>query len=167
MDRQRLIDELTHSTQTIGGYFELSEADFGKSYAPNKWSVRQLLAHLTDCELVNLGRFCTSVAEPGSPVAPFSENDWATALHYERRPRAATAVLFRGLRVTLMHYLETLPDELLGNSSHHPEKGAMSGWNWVELAIGHAAHHGSQIEAAVSGRPWVKPTIPNAARFGA
>ena len=167
MDRKRLLDELKQNTRELGARFELPEAQLERSYAPGKWTVRQLLAHLADSEFINLGRFCMAVAEPGSVVAPFSENRWASELGYDRRPRESAAQLFLGARQTLQHYVQTLPEELLSRSCVHPEKGPLDGWSWVELAIGHAAHHMSQIDAAASGEAWVKPAIANASRFGA
>jgi uncharacterized damage-inducible protein DinB len=167
MNRRELLDTLTRNTDQMQRRLVLPTSAMDRSYGPGKWNVRQLLAHLADCEFINLWRFCRAVAEPGSTVDAFSENGWAKELRYETRPQPASAELFSGARATLTHYADTLPEATLDHACRHPEKGLMSGWDWIDLAIGHTTHHMSQIDAAVAGEPWVKPEIENAGRFGA
>ena len=167
MNRIEKIDALTRNADALTPHFELSADDLARSYGDGKWTVRQLLAHLADCEFVNLYRFCKGVAEPACNVDVFEEGQWAVELCYAERDALALGALFSGARNMLIQHTRMLSDEALERTSSHPEKGSMSGNDWIELAVGHVSHHLSQIDAALAGAPWVKPTIQNSHRFGA
>jgi hypothetical protein len=47
-----LIRELERTRDETLRYFSLGDADLARTYAPGKWSVRHLLNHLTDSEIV-------------------------------------------------------------------------------------------------------------------
>jgi hypothetical protein len=139
----------------------------GKTYAPGKWKVNQILAHVADCEFINLWRFLKAVAEPGSNVEVFEENDWATRLDYAKRPVDVSRDIFLAARNMLIHHMEKMPEERLLGECHHPEKGTMPGWRWARLTVGHCQHHLGQIEAARAGKPWVRTTSPDDKLYGA
>lgn len=167
MDRQYLVRRLADNAERIGGHFAAPEAELERTYAPGKWTVRQLLAHLADCELINYWRFGRAVAEPGSPVEFFEENDWAARFDYAHRPAEIGRDLFLGARRALIHAVETLPEDRLESACSHPEKGLLPGWRWAALAIGHSEHHAGQIEAARAGKPWIKVAGPDDWMYGA
>ncbi len=148
-------------------FFALSDAELERTYAPGKWTIRQLLAHLADREYINLWRFSRAAAEPGSKVASFEENDWARRLDYAHRPAVISRDLFAGARHALMQMVGALPEERLLSTCVHPEKGEMPAWRWARLAINHCEHHHGQIEAARDGIPWVKKLTENSWEFGA
>src|SRR6266545_7076812 len=55
----------------------LDSAALDAAPAPGKWSVRQILAHLADCELVFGFRFRQTVAEDNPTLQPFDQDRWA------------------------------------------------------------------------------------------
>jgi len=157
MNRAELLARLQDTTLQLLAHASAPEKELDRSYAPGKWTARQVLAHLADVEVVNLWRFLMAVSEPGSEAGAFDENRWAEQLQYERRPGAVSGEVIRGARTLLLHLVETLPEATLQNSNLHPEKGVMSGFDWAALIDDHARHHLGQIDAARRGTTWTPP----------
>jgi len=76
-------------------------------YAPDKWTVREVIGHLTDSERVFAYRALRFARSDATPLPSFDENEWAKASNADSRPlpelvaelsavRAATLTLFRG-----------------------------------------------------------------------
>lgn len=167
MQRQTLVAHLRSNRDRILRSTALPEPAFERTYGIGKWSIRQVLAHLADTEFIGLWRFCRAVAEPGSTVEAFDEPRWASALEYAKRPARGAIDLFASARATLLHYAETLEDDRLAHACSHPEKGPMTGWDWLALIPAHADHHASQIEAAAAGTPWEPRVTADSWKYGA
>lgn len=76
-------------------------------YEPGKWSIREVVAHMSDAERVFSYRALTFARGDTTPLPSFDENEWAKASNAGARPmsalveeivavRAATVALFRG-----------------------------------------------------------------------
>src|ERR1700685_2126077 len=48
-----------------------------QSPAPGKWSAREILCHLADCEIVFAFRFRQALAEDYHVIQPFDQDRWA------------------------------------------------------------------------------------------
>lgn len=77
-------------------------------YAPGKWSVTEVIGHLSDAERVFTYRALRFARNDTTPLAGFSESDYVPAARFDDRTlpdvaaeyaavRAATLSLFRGL----------------------------------------------------------------------
>src|SRR4051812_32778221 len=53
-----------------------SEAQFERSYAPGKWTARQVLIHLAQTELALTTRARFALTQPGYMAQAFSQDDW-------------------------------------------------------------------------------------------
>ena len=56
---------------------ELSPDGLERSYAPGKWTARQILCHLADCEIAFSFRLRQALAEPNHVIQPFDQDEWA------------------------------------------------------------------------------------------
>ncbi len=85
----------------------ISEEKSTFAYAPGKWTIREVLGHLTDTERVFTYRALTFARADASPLPSFDENAWAVASNATHRSiedhiddfiavRASTLALFRG-----------------------------------------------------------------------
>jgi uncharacterized damage-inducible protein DinB len=112
--------------------------------APGKWSVREVVAHLADCEIA-FG-FRLRQVHAGEPlIQPFDQDAWARA--YDGYSAASALAAFTALRawnVLFVHGLSEA-DKLL--SATHPERGEMTLWTVVETMGGHDLHHLRVLEA--------------------
>ena len=117
---------------------------FERSYAPGKWSARQILAHLAQTELALTTRARFALSTPGYVAQPFSQDDWVPLDQgAEARTALDAYIVLRKLNVEMWRRLS--PDQL-ARSFQHPEYGELSvSWIMSQLA-GHDIHHLKQIE---------------------
>ncbi|MGA3210804.1 MAG: DinB family protein [Terriglobales bacterium] len=113
--------------------------------APGKWTIRQVVAHLADSELVVAARIRWIVAEPGSLLKAFDQDKWAGTLGYEHQSPEDSLELFRSLRRITAAMLRHLPESAWARSGRHEERGEMTLLQMVESYKGHAEHHAQQI----------------------
>lgn len=115
-----------------------------RSPAPDKWSVRDILAHLADCEVVFAFRLRQALAEDYHVVQPFDQDRWAaTYSHYDAR--AALAV-FTAVRQWNLALIAGLGPEARAKLLTHPERGEMTFQVVLETMAGHDLNHLGQIE---------------------
>src|SRR6201996_3829808 len=55
----------------------VSPETLNRSPAPGKWSVRDILCHLADCEVVFAFRLRQALAEDHHVIQPFDQDTWA------------------------------------------------------------------------------------------
>src|SRR6185369_14077725 len=65
--------------------------------APGKWSPREILCHLADCEIVFAYRLRQTLAQPGHVIQPFDQDDWAKT--YPAYATGAALAVFSATRV--------------------------------------------------------------------
>jgi len=149
-DRTQLLADLRRTRDLTLPYFSYPPEIVASSYAPGKWSVRQLLMHLTDHESVVLDRLRRTAADPAETVLlpGYDQDAWANGLFYQSRSLTVAARLYDGARSSLIELIELLPADLEGRSGLHSQRGRMTllqqGDTW-----GHNDHHLVQIRAAV------------------
>ena len=116
--------------------------------APGKWSIRQILVHLADCELVFGFRLRQTVAEGHHTVQPFDQDRWAVQSDsYD----AFTALeTFTAVRRWNILFLSALPAEAFTKTMTHPERGTMTLQVVVETMGGHDLNHVKQIHRLTS-----------------
>ncbi len=156
IDRAELLGRLKRGRDEYLRHCEAPVGDLAKTYAPGKWTVGMMLAHLADCETVYAWRFLRAASEPRSAVEVFDENVWASRLDYETRPVAVSKAAFDGNRAAFIHWVETLPEDRLTSQATHPERGLVAAFQFASLTANHALHHCEQIDAARRGVPWEK-----------
>lgn len=114
------------------------------SPAPGKWSVREILCHLADCEIVFAYRLRQTLAEPHHTIQPFDQDIWAdNYAAYDAESALAVFSAVRGFNVKL---IASLPAEALSRPVTHPERGTMTFETIVETMGGHDLNHLAQIE---------------------
>ena len=111
--------------------------------APGKWSVREVVAHLADCEIAFGFRLRQALAGE-SHIQPFDQDAWARAYGvYSADFALATFTALRAWNVAFVSGL-TEADKLL--PTFHPERGEMVLWTVVETMGGHDLHHLAKLE---------------------
>ena len=97
------------------------ETDFTPS--PGKWSIRQIIAHLADAELVAAQRFRQVIAEDNPTLEAFDQDAWARNLGYARRQPKQALESFRRLRSDNYELLKELPEAAFERTGIHSERG--------------------------------------------
>ncbi|HUJ21006.1 MAG TPA: DinB family protein [Bryobacteraceae bacterium] len=121
------------------------ETDF--TPAPGKWSVRQIIAHLADTELVAAHRFRQVIAEDNPTLVAYNQNAWATNLDYARRQPKQSLETFRRLRAENYDLLKALPEAAFERSGTHTERGQQTLRQMLDTFADHVESHARQMQA--------------------
>ena len=117
-------------------------------YAPGKWSPRQILAHLADCELVYSFRLRQILAEENPTLQPFDQAAWAN--RYAAYEVPAAIALFQGNREWNLALLSTVTPADFARPGLHPERGPVTFQTIVETMAGHDLNHLQQLQIVVN-----------------
>jgi uncharacterized damage-inducible protein DinB len=123
---------------------DLSPAQIDHSPALGKWSIREIVAHLADCEIVFSFRLRQTLAEDHPTIQPFDQSLWGD--RYAAYDFASALSLFHAARNWNLRLLTTLDEDDRHSPTTHPERGTMTFWTIVETMAGHDINHLQQIE---------------------
>jgi uncharacterized damage-inducible protein DinB len=118
--------------------------------APGKWSARDILCHLADCEVVFAFRLRQALAEDHHRIQPFDQEKWARP--YAAQHADAALATFEAVRNWNIALLRTVTADQLDKRVMHPERGDMTFATIVETMGGHDLNHLKQLEA-IADRP--------------
>jgi hypothetical protein len=114
--------------------------------APGKWSIRQIIAHLADSELVCAHRMRQIIAEDNPTLIAFDQDAWTRNLDYARRKPKQSLETFRRLRAENYELLKGVPEEAYARAGNHNERGPVTLRAQVELLAQHAESHARQLQ---------------------
>jgi hypothetical protein len=126
-----------------------------KRPAPGKWSIAEIVAHISDTELVSGYRIRAILGQPGTAIIGFDQDAWVTALHYDKRDLKKSYEQYRALREANLALLKSLAPEQWKHAGIHNERGPESVETILRMMAGHDLNHFEQIErilAAKKGR---------------
>jgi len=112
--------------------------------APGKWSARDILCHLADCEIVFAFRLRQTLAEDHHVIQPFDQNLWAHT--YDKGDTTAALTTFAAVRAWNLALLTGVTPEQRRKRLTHPERGEMPFDAIVETMGGHDLNHVKQLE---------------------
>lgn len=154
--RDVVINQLESTLNDTLAYFDASTALLNKAYAPGKWSMREILVHLSDCETVHLDRLRRLAAEEKPILMAFDQDRWASALLYQQRNLSLAKSQYETARRNVIELARILEPGVDAKTGTHSEAGART-FDWVLTHIPiHNAHHLEQIRAIAEGRTWNK-----------
>ncbi len=139
LERYRKGPELIAAVLTGAAGSELDWAPEGK------WSIRQIVAHLADAEIVGTDRVRRTIAEDNPTLIGYDQNAWARALNYSKRKISDALDVLRKLRAENSELLSSLPPEAFSRPATHNENGAMTLESIVESYATHTEAHARQI----------------------
>jgi hypothetical protein len=121
------------------------ETDFAA--APGKWSIRLLIAHLADSEMVGAQRFRQVIAEDNPSLGAFDQDAWARNLDYARKQPKQSLESFRRVRAENYDLLKSLPESTFERTGVHSERGPLTLRQLLETYADHAESHARQMQA--------------------
>lgn len=145
-DPVEVIASMPDKLQALLG--RLSTEEIEKQPAPGKWSVREIMAHLADCELA-FGFRLRQAAAGVEMIQPFEQDDWAR--NYGEYDFQSAMATYRALRVWNLAFIRSLTVEQRAREVTHPERGTMTVWTIVETMAGHDLHHLVGLEVRLPG----------------
>jgi uncharacterized glyoxalase superfamily protein PhnB len=142
---QAPIDVITSTAQKLHSFIDpLSAAEVDRPPSPGKWSIREIVAHLADCEIVFSFRLRQAIAEDHPIIQPFDQTVWGE--RYGAYDLSSGLALFTAARSWNVKFLTTITEDDRHRPTTHPERGTMTFWTIVETMGGHDINHLRQIE---------------------
>lgn len=129
--------QLEEARATLDG---ITEAGSRHRYAEGKWSLRELLSHVSDVERLFAFRALWFARGLDTPLPGFDENAAVAASGADGVPWSAHRAELAAVRAATLELLRNLPEEAW------MRRGSASGFPFTVRAIafitaGHAAHH--------------------------
>lgn len=125
-----------------------SNEELERAPAPGKWSVREILCHLADCELSFGVRLRQGVAEEHHTIQIFDPDVWAK--HYDGISASDAVDAYTATRQWNVRFLENVVPAALDRPITHPKRGTMTYRHVLETVAGHDRNHILQIERILS-----------------
>jgi hypothetical protein len=124
----------------------LTDRQLDTPEAPGKWSIRQVVEHLADTEMVYGFRSRMIVSHDRPPLQGYDQDLWARTLHSERGHIGETLEELALMRRRNIRFVANLTDAELDRVGLHAERGEESVRRVVALVAAHDLVHLRQID---------------------
>lgn len=122
----------------------IDERHANHRYAPEKWSIKEVVGHVVDTERIFAYR-CLAVARgETAPLPGFEQDDYVAGASFGARSLASLATELRALRAANVALFSSLDADALGRVgtvSGHPMRASAIPW----IIAGHEIHHRSVL----------------------
>ena len=147
-ERQRKIEAYGQAYQILSAALAQFPRDMWQYRpAPDRWTIHEIVIHITDSEANSYIRGRRFIAEPRTQISAYDEMRWATALAYHEQSTEAALELFKWLRSSSYDLIKSLPAEVWSNTLDHPEVGTMTMDDWLDTYERHIPDHIAQMQA--------------------
>ncbi len=150
MSKTEILDLLQDTKLCTILYFELSTKEFNRNYGVAKWSIRQILHHLTDVEYLFIGRLKKIIAEPKQVIWAFDQDAWNETFGYKNEPLTGKKELYSLCREMNCNLIEKFYDNFYQKEFVHNETGLRTLQMEFEKVALHNQKHNQQIKQALS-----------------
>ena len=125
--------------------------------APGKWSIRQIIAHIADSEMVGAHRMRAVIAEENPLLTSYDEKLWVKNLDYAQRKPKQSLESFRRQRAENYELLKNLPESAYARTGNHTEHGTVTLLRLLEIYAEHVENHARQMQVAREEYKKTKP----------
>ncbi|MEO7042823.1 MAG: DinB family protein [Gemmatimonadaceae bacterium] len=131
---------LVSQAQALDALRSFDESRALQRYAPDKWSVKEVVGHITDAERVFAYRMLRIARGDATPLAGFDQQPYVEAAHFDSMPISMLVDSFRATRASTLALMAEVSDDAW------PRIGVASGFPVSARALayiiaGHATHH--------------------------
>lgn len=123
-----------------------------ESLGEDRFSVREIVAHMADCEEIFSDRMKKAVAEPGVVVAPFDPGVRAAEKGYAQSDISKEMALYRERRKRTADFLKSLTEEQWQAHYSHAHWGDVTVAMQGGILVGHDMYHIEQLTAYLGGK---------------
>ena len=119
--------------------------------APGKWSAGEILAHLSEIELLWGYRVRTMLEREDPEIVGMDQEVWARVGRYAKRDPRASLALYTALRRSHVALLSALSAKERSRAGRHSQFGRLTIDRIVRLLAGHDVNHARQTGAILDG----------------
>jgi|SRR5271170_633162 len=142
MINRSVIDEYIRGSTAIQAAIKgLTAADLSAFPVANTWSIRQIVLHLMDSDLIASDRMKRIIAEENPTLVGYDESAFAKNLFYNELDPHAAAEIFTKNRQLTGEILKRLPDSAFERTGMHNQRGRISLGEMLEMYVQHLDHH--------------------------
>lgn len=113
-------------------------------YAPGKWTVREIIGHLADCERILSYRLLRFLRRDATVLPGFDHDAYVPAGDFERRPLADVAGDFAAVRAATRSLVSGAPATAFAFRGH-VGRGTITANALIHLIAGHELHHQAML----------------------
>ena|SRR5690348_1651234 len=113
--------------------------------SPEKWSIRQIVAHLVDSEMQLNSRVRWAAAESGKAIVAYDQDKWAATSRYQEVPVGQSLETFTVARKWMLQFLRQLTPAEREGYIMHEERGKETLSHLLKMIAGHDLNHLKQI----------------------
>lgn len=147
-ERKTLIEQYRHGYEAIAeALLKVTAKELESRPGPNKWSVREIVHHLADSEMIAAARLRYLLGQDRPTIHGYDQDEFARRLYYDR-PHEVSLELFRLVRESTAEILDRLTPAEWIREGTHTEVGRYGVEGWLKTYAGHAHKHATQIRVA-------------------
>ncbi|HEX4439648.1 MAG TPA: DinB family protein [Thermoanaerobaculia bacterium] len=120
--------------------------------APGKWSVGEILSHLSEVEMLWGYRIRAVYERSGIPLVGMDQDAWAKNSRYRRIDPRRALETFVAIRRANVEFIDGIRRTELKRWGRHSQFGRLTLAKMIALMAGHDLNHTRQVEARLSGR---------------
>ena len=124
----------------------LSAERIAAPIAPGKWSIHEIVAHLSDLELVTSARCRWILFEDNPTLIGYDQDPWVDGWRREEEPFTETFERFRVLRQSQLRLFRKCSEAELERTATHQDHGPITLSLLRSLVAGHDLNHLQQME---------------------
>ena len=141
MDRTMIDEYLRGAARPAAAINDLTPTDLDAFPIANTWSIRQIVLHLMDSDLIASDRMKRVIAEDNPVLIGFDESAFARNLFYGQLDVMMAADIFQKNRLLTARILQALPDEAFRRAGTHNQRGRVTLEQLVQGMVEHLEHH--------------------------
>lgn len=124
----------------------VSEDEASAQPSAGKWSAKQVIGHLTDSAVNNLGRIVKMQLAPGETLPGYEQEGWVRVEHYAERGWAEVLALWFALNEHVEWTIAHVEKQSLANRGTVAGQGLTLGF-LIEDYVAHMEHHLQAVRA--------------------
>jgi len=109
-------------------------------YAPDKWSIKEMMGHLNDAERIFSYRLLRISRGDATPLPGFEQNDYVPAGRFDARPITELMAEFRVIRLGTVALASGIP-AAAWSAQGVASDNRISARALIYIIVGHVAHH--------------------------
>jgi uncharacterized damage-inducible protein DinB len=110
------------------------------------WSIREIIIHLSDAELVHIHRMKAVLSEDNPVLTAFDQDLWTTSLHSQQIDHQLYLQLFKSMRESFLPILHHLTEQDYLRVGTHNQAGQLTFKETFKHSIEHIDTHIEQIK---------------------
>ncbi len=147
-EKHLLINTYQKGAYTLHGLVSIAPVEIIDHRAdPSHWTIREHVSHLLDFELIGYTRYRRAIAESGTTVETYDEEQWQQNLDYTILNVHSSLLIIETIRtMTSTHLMSIVEDDWESYYINHPERGDSNLINLISLYIEHIEAHCKYIQ---------------------